>query len=411
MTSPLISGWEIHLNTRPRRVIAIIVVLLVSFTVFARTWPVFHAAWITRSGKLDPEIYERATNEDPFNADYHFALAQIYNYSTQYVDIPRAREEYLAAVRLNPHRAAQWLELSKFYEQEKEFDDSRAAMKKALENDPNYALTHWAAANLYIRLGDLVAADGELRRTADLDVTYLSEVLDLVWRFYGDPVRIMETHVPNTRDANLTALNYFLGQKSEGGTTLAWNRLKAFETKPAERFGYMNYLLNMDKVHAAAAIFSFPGEPPAFYNGSFETETLNGGFDWRISSSENAEARRDTTVAKDGMASEVVIFAGKENVDYGQVSHPLSVEKGKRYNLSFWMKTEGISTNEGMFVEVDGELSAKQIGTTYWQQFTIPFTASSDLVNMQLRRVPSKKFDNMLKGKVWLDAFELAPAH
>ena len=72
------------------------------------------------------------------------------------------------------------------------------------------------------------------------------------------------------------------------------------------------------------------------------------------------------------------------------------------------MKTEAISTNEGMFIEVDGQASEKQVGTTYWQQFTIPFTASSDLVTVRLRRVPSRKFDNMLKGKVWLDMFELA---
>jgi hypothetical protein len=61
-----------------------------------------------------------------------------------------------------------------------------------------------------------------------------------------------------------------------------------------------------------------------------------------------------------------------------------------------------------MFIEVDGQASEKQVGTTYWQQFTIPFTASSDLVSLRLRRVPSRKFDNMLKGKVWLDMFELA---
>ena len=34
-------------------------------------------------------------------------------------------------------------------------------------------------------------------------------------------------------------------------------------------------------------------------------------------------------------------------------------------------------------------------------------SATSDLVSVRLRRVPSKKFDNLLKGKVWLDAFAL----
>jgi hypothetical protein len=56
---------------------------------------------------------------------------------------------------------------------------------------------------------------------------------------------------------------------------------------------------------------------------------------------------------------------------------------------------------------VDGQASEKQLGTTYWKQFTIPFTANSGLVTVHLRRVPTKKFDNQLKGKVWVDAFEL----
>jgi hypothetical protein len=34
----------------------------------------------------------------------------------------------------------------------------------------------------------------------------------------------MTTHVPNTHDANLTALNYFITQKSEKGAALAWSK-------------------------------------------------------------------------------------------------------------------------------------------------------------------------------------------
>ena len=132
---------------------------------------------------------------------------------------------------------------------------------------------------------------------------------------------------------------------------------------------------------------------------------MNGGFDWRFGSTEHAEARRDTTTAQEGIASWLVTFDGKENVDYAALSHWLPVTRGQQYMLSFWMKTEGITTNEGVFMEVDEQASEKQMGTTYWRQFTIPFTASSDLATLRLRRMPSKKFDNLLKGKVWLDNF------
>lgn len=100
------------------------------------------AAWITRNKTMDAAIYEKATLYDPNNADYRFVLAQIYNYSTAELSVDRARDEYEAAVRLNPDRSTHWLELSKFYEQEGNTERTRFAMTKALETDPNYAQTH-----------------------------------------------------------------------------------------------------------------------------------------------------------------------------------------------------------------------------------------------------------------------------
>ena len=410
MTLNSFTDREIQLNTWPRKLIAITLVLVISGAVIYRTWWLFLAAWITRHDKADPAIYERAIKYDPKNADYHFALAHIYNYSTEHLNPARAGEELEAAVRLNPYRAAYWIELSKYYEQSSNIDRSVSAMKMALQREPYYAQMHWAAANLYIRLNDLKSADSELRRTADLDVKYLTQALDLVWQFYEDPRRIMSTHVPDTKEANLIALNYFISQKSGTGAELAWSRLKMFPTSAPERFPYIEYLVSIGKPHDAWNIFNFPSTDSAaiVFNPSFESEPMNGGFDWRFDSTDHAEARRDTFNAQEGLASWLVAFDGKENVDYSALAHWIPVVKGHQYRLSFWMKTEAITTNEGMFVEVDGQASEKQIGTTKWTQFTIPFTANSELVTIRLRRVPSKKFDNMLKGKVWLDSFGLA---
>ena len=406
----LIRGLKLGLDTLlPKAILITLVLAICGVLVYRMSWP-FLAAWITRNGIATPDIYERAIRYDAKNAEYHFVLGKIYNYSTQYLNLSRAGEEYEAAVGLNPDRAAYWLELSKYYEQTRNVERSRYAMQMALRTDPNYAQTHWAAANLYIRMDDLKAADLELRRTADLDTSYLTKVLDLAWRFYEDPHKIMSTYVPNTMEANRLALDYFVSRESEEGASLAWNRLKMFDTKPQEHFGYINYLVSLNKPHEAWQVFRNGQNPSAslLYNGSFETEPLNGGFDWRFSSTEAAEARRDTTTSKDGRASFLVAFKGNENVNYARVWHWLPVHKGRSYELTFWMKTEGITTNEGIFVEVDGKSSEKQVGSTHWQQFTIPFKATSDLVTVSLRRVPSKKFDNLFAGKVWLDAFSLA---
>src|SRR5215813_14516395 len=96
--NPLIKDWEVQLNTWPRKIIAITLVLAVCGTLIYRTWWLFLAAWVTRTDPPDAALmlsnYERATKWDPKNADYHFKLAQIYNYSTQFLNVQRAGEEY-----------------------------------------------------------------------------------------------------------------------------------------------------------------------------------------------------------------------------------------------------------------------------------------------------------------------------
>src|SRR2546422_11295460 len=74
------SRWEIQLNTWPRKIVAITLVLVTCGTLIYRTWWLFLAAWITRANKPEPAIYEKAIKYDPNNADYHFVLSQIYNY-------------------------------------------------------------------------------------------------------------------------------------------------------------------------------------------------------------------------------------------------------------------------------------------------------------------------------------------
>src|SRR5262249_27727254 len=115
-----------------------------------------------------------------------------------------------------------------------------------------------------------------------------------------------------------------------------------------------------------------------------------------------------TATVKEGLSSLLVSFSGKQNPDFNDVWHYLPVQKNRAYTLKFWMKTDSVASSEGVYVNVDGVSSEKQVGTTYWRQFSIPFTATSDLVRVSLRRDTSKKFDNLLKGKVWLDGFSIA---
>lgn len=372
-------------------------------------WGPVRAAWLSRDEVADPTVYERALALDPDNPEYHFTAAEIYHLSALYQDAEKALAHYQAAVGANPHRSAQWLGLSKLMEGQHDLDGARRAMARALETDPYYARTHWAAANLYLRLGDLDLADEAMIRTAQLDVGYLEQILDLVWRYYADPQRIMDVYVPDTKDAGFTALRYFILRENDAGATLAWARLSGFGTEPTERLAYVNYLIGKQQSARAYEVFLAGDEDPRFYNGGMEADFLNGGFDWRFPTRGPVSVRRDTLRAEEGRASLRIEFNGEENLDFSGVWHWLPLEPGRTYELSFSMRSEEISTDQGIYLEVDGQTSEKVAGTTPWRSYTIPFTASSDLVRVRVRRNPSRKIDNLLGGRVWLDAFDLKP--
>jgi O-antigen ligase len=397
---------------RPARRFEPAVACGIAFFVIVSLQGPFRAAWMTRGRPGDLAVYEQAIAADPGNADYHFRLAGLAG-ATPYLDRERARRHYLEAVRLNPDHTAYWLSLARFREAEGDRAGVREALAEALGADPRDAATHWAAANVYLRLGEAELAEEALVRAAAFDPAYVQRVLDLVWNVYREPEAAMAVYVPDTRAANLTALRYFLAEEDETGARLAWERLRRFPTEPGERLGYVDMLITRGRAGEAYAVFlgSESGgggpSPPAFYNGGFESAPMNGGFDWRYASAP-AEVRRDTTQSRDGRASLLVRFGGEENTDFRQVSHLVAVEPGRDYELSFWMRTEGISTDKGVYVEVAGERSEPVLGTTFWEEFRIPFTASSDLVTVRVRRDPSQRFDNLLSGRVWLDAFELA---
>jgi Tetratricopeptide repeat len=393
---------------RPLTLALRISICVASVCLIAGLWGPVRAAWITRDDVADPAVYERALGLDPDNPEYHFTLAEIYHLSARFQDGEKARAHYEAAVASNPHRSAHWLGLSRLLETQRDPDGAREAMARALETDPHYAQTYWAAANLYLRLGDLDLADEAMVRAAELDVGYLQQVLDLVWRFYADPKRIMDVYVPDTKNADLTALGYFILRENDAGADLAWERLRAFETGPADRMAYVNYLITRRRNVRAYEVFLAGEEGPGVFNGGMEAELLNGGFDWRFPARGPVSVRRDTLRAEEGRASLRIEFDGKENLNFSGVWHWLPVEPGRTYELSFAMRSEEISTDQGIYVEVDGEVSEPAAGTTPWRSYTIPFTASSDLVRIRVRRNPSRKFDSLLGGSVWLDDFQLA---
>jgi predicted secreted protein len=152
------------------------------------------------------------------------------------------------------------------------------------------------------------------------------------------------------------------------------------------------------------------------YNGDFEEEPTGSVFDWRLSPSNGIKLDMDGNVSHSGRRSLRVGLGGTENLSYGRVAQRTVVREGA-YRLRAYAKTDGLSTDRGLAVRVydaesPGRLDVRTEelrGTNEWRRLEKTFTAGrgTRLIEVQLSREPSLKFDNKIQGTLWLDGVTL----
>jgi hypothetical protein len=153
------------------------------------------------------------------------------------------------------------------------------------------------------------------------------------------------------------------------------------------------------------------------YNGGFEAEPSGAALDWRIQPSTQYDVERDSGMPHRGKYSLPVSFHGDDNVALTNVIQTALLKPGT-YRFSFWIKTDGLTTNEGPRGEVltarlqDRILRTDHfLGTIGWTEVTQHSTVDgkTQSVVVRLVRNPSAKFDNKIAGTLWIDDLQLVP--
>ena len=83
------------------------------------------------------------------------------------------------------------------------------------------------------------------------------------------------------------------------------------------------------------------------------------------------------------------------------------------------MRTEGITTDSGPRFEILDpadpsslrEISDDLVGTWRWQAVNIDFRTgpATEMILLRVVRRPSRKLDNLISGKVWVDDVSITP--
>lgn len=143
-------------------------------------------------------------------------------------------------------------------------------------------------------------------------------------------------------------------------------------------------------------------------NAGFETIPSGRGFDWRVSECAGVKTGVDATGAHSGRSSLRLVFDGTQNVDFRNVTERVSPPPG-HYRLAAWIRTENLSTDQGVGLTFNGVSTVGLGGTHEWTEVSSEVTvnANAPVSEVQVVRQRSWRFDSKPRGVVWIDDVSL----
>jgi len=386
------------------------------------------AAWYAREGGV--EGFRKAQSWDPANPAYPAALARLEGAHLETVDARAMASELEMAIRKGPRRAIYWANLGEAYEMDGRERDARGAYERALKIFPKSPEINWQYANYLVRSGDVGQALGPLREVIVGDEWLRPGAFDLAWRAGATSESVLAM-IPARQDVLSAYLDYLVQTGRLDAAKPVWQRLMAspdaFDTDAA--FRYFDALRDKHQVddlvtlwadlerHDPSRFHTEPGSANLIVDGNFEQPIPNGGFGWRVAPIEGAKISVDAAATQDGARAIEIEFAGKENLDFGNVVQYAAVQPDTVYRFRALARREGITTDSGPRIAVydayDHDAlwaeTPNLLGTAGWEEQALEFRTGprTRLLVVQILRPASKKLDNRVAGTVWMTGFSL----
>jgi len=429
-------AWVIELSGKTSRVVLSMLIIAVLAIPFHRAVAIFIANCLVLN-EMTVENYSRAIQHDPSNGELWWMRGRIQHYNIVSIDIPGAIKDYQQALHLNPRLGQAWMDLADCYERMGESDKAENALQNALRVWTYSPLTRWQAGNFYLMRGNLDKMYECFKMATAYDLGKLGIAFQVAWKVDPDHARIYQKLVPDKLPARLAYFDFLVSQNELDLARSAWEGSlassvpAAFDFKVSLVFPYMDRLLARNRVEDALRVWQEAlrksgtnlldtrmekADANLVWNGSFENEILRGGWDWRLSDSHEFEFQQDLEDPMDGLRSLKFIFGGT-NVNFAHLSQIIPTLVPGTYELEFYIKTENLTTDQRPYIEVQGfpdpQGSAAKTDmfpeSSAWKKYSVPFTVKTGTkaVRLLLRREASQKFDNQIKGTLWLDKFSV----
>jgi hypothetical protein len=416
-------------------------VVLASMPVLCRAYFHFRADLMAEK---KPTIagYSRAIAYDPDNAKLWWVRGRLRHYGLGASDPEAAVRDYEHALSLNPRLGQAWLDLAACLERLENFQRSEECLNRAMEVLVYSPSARWQAGNYYLLRGDLKKMYEYFRAAIDLDNGKLDVALRTAWKADPDHSGILSMLVPDKMSTNLNSLSFFIANDDLVLAQSAWERFLRNGNRGGLSgnmpliFRYIDALLAKDRIEDAFDVWlesldknlsrrmdqqttvHSPNDPIVnlVWNGSFEEEILNGGFDWRIQETGEADIKIDAIEHADGFKSLKVTF-NKTNADFFHISQLLPMSVAGDYQLQYFLKTQNLTTDQKPYFVIENFPPSQSPifnsesfpSSSPWKKYSFTFRVKpgTKAVKLLLRRSPSEKFDSQIQGSFWLDNVEI----
>jgi tetratricopeptide (TPR) repeat protein len=383
------------------------------------------------NGSSRPELWRKAAKLEPGDADYWRHLGLYKQLGMDDSSNPQPIVYLQRAARTDPRSAELWMDFADSYETAGEPRRAQQAYERAQRNYPMSAEVAWRYGSFLLFQKNFAQGYSEIRRAVRVEPSLTPSAIAECWQANPEIGALLGQMLPAQSQYFATAMDFFLSQNLLDPALAVWNRelTLSMPVQMRQAIPLVDALIGQNRLAKAeqtwyqalrvARWLQDPSDGSSIvFNGGFEHKIVGGGFGWREIPVDGVTYVQDSNIVHSGSHSLRVDFSGSTNVDFQNVFELVSVQPQTRYQFSAYVRTQEISTDQGIRFQIfDPQhpsepqvLTPNMIGTNRWTLVGSTLTTGKDthVLEISLRRIFTWKFDNKIRGTVWVDDVALS---
>ena len=403
----------------------IVLVHLVSLLVLIRLVAVAYNDIILKKKTL--QNLSLAIKIIPDDAGNYYDLGLVRQYDLFNRDLNRAIEFYGTALRKNPLFSRALIGLANAYQAAGRKRDAFLAVDSYRKLTPNNTDSLWRVAVFYLVNSDRVDKAMEyFEKLIEMDPGLQTRVYDVCYQMKLSNKYIMNHLLKDKAGLYPSYLGYLISHGKLDDAMEFYNNVSHKLIYEKSGMKLCNFLIKNKRYDDAFSVWEemigklrnrYYSEGSLLSNGGFESDITNGCFGWVVGKARGVKIYEDHSLHLEGRRSLGISFSGEYNVDLDVIRQLVLLAPENSYLLKAYVKTDGLTTTNGLFFEARGydcnKIYARSdviTGTNSWgSPVSLRFSVPPDcgVVKISLRRQKSRKFNNKIKGNAWVDGLQL----